>query len=124
METSLCLPKERIMFGNSRIAMDEIIPTSKMSLKLSCIKACNNDVAKASELYEFLAKDIASLPDFDVVPPSTYEQIKGIAGEIFGWVDQNQDKIIGAYNFIRSVRGGAPVGAAGSVPAGVPPIPE
>ena len=88
---------------------------------MSCIKACNNDVAKAAELYDFLSKDIESLPDFDVRPPSTFEQIKGIAGEIFGWVDQNQDKIVGAYNFIQSVRTGAPVGAP---PAGVSPIPD
>lgn len=109
------------MFGRNQIDMAEIVPTSKMSLKMSCIRACNNDVAKAAELYDFLSKDIESLPDFDVRPPSTFEQIKGIAGDIFGWVDQNQDKIVGAYNFIQSVRTGAPVGAP---PAGVSPIPD
>ena len=104
--------------------MTEIIPTSKMSLKMSCIRACNNDVAKAAELYDFLAKDIESLPDFDVRPPSTFDQIKSIAGDIFGWVDQNQDKIIGAYNLIQSARSGAPIGAASAPVPNVPPIPE
>lgn len=122
--TPLCLLITQIMFGNSRIDMNEIIPTSKMSLKMSCIRACNNDVAKAAELYDFLAKDIESLPDFDVRPPSTFEQVKSIAGDIFGWVDQNQDKIIGAYNFIQSARSGAPIGAAGAPVPNVPPIPE
>lgn len=112
------------MFGNGRIDMNEIIPTSKMSLKMSCIRACNNDVAKAAELYEFLAKDIPSLPDFDVKPPSTIAQIKGVAEDIFGWVDKNQDKIIGAYNFIQSARSGAPIAAAGGPLSNVPPIPE
>lgn len=113
------------MFGRNQIDMTEIIPTSKMSLKMSCIKACNNDVAKAQELYEFLAKDIKDLPDFDMKPPTTFEQIKGIAGEVFGWVDQNQDKIVGAYNFIQSVRSGAPIGLpTGAPPAGVSPIPD
>lgn len=113
------------MFGRNQIDMTAIIPTSKMSLKMSCIRACNNDVAKAQELYEFLAKDIESLPDFDVVPPSTLEQIKGVASDIFGWVDQNQDKLVGAYNFIRSVRSGAPVNLpSGTPPAGISPIPE
>ena len=111
------------MFGKP-INMNEIVPTSKMTLKMSCIRACNNDVAKASELYEFLVKDIESLPDFDIRPPSTFDQIKGVAGEIFGWLDQNQDKIIGAYNFIQSARGGAPIGAAGSPVPNVAPIPE
>ena len=41
---------------------------------MSCIRACNNDVAKASELYDFLIKDIESLPDFDVKPPSTFRE--------------------------------------------------
>lgn len=112
------------MFGKTPINMNEIVPTSKMTLKMSCIRACNNDVAKASELYEFLVKDIESLPDFDIRPPSTFDQIKGVAGEIFGWLDQNQDKIIGAYNFIQSARGGAPIGAAGSPVPNVAPIPE
>ena len=113
------------MFGNNRIDMNEIIPTSKMSLKMSCIRACNNDVNKATELYDFLAKDIASLPDFDVKPPSTFAQIKGVAEDIFVWVDQNQDKIIGAYNFIMNARAGAPINVPSGVPpADVPPIPK
>ena len=113
------------MFGKTNINMDEIIPTSKMSLKLTCIKACNNDVAKASELYEFLSKDIASLPDFDVRPPSTFDQVKGVAQDIFGWINNNQDKILDAFNMIRMARGGAPISpAAGVPPTGVAPIPD
>ena len=111
------------MFGKPSINMTEIIPTSKMTLKMSCIRACNNDIAKAAELYDFLAKDIESLPDFDVRPPSTFDQIKGVANDIFGWVDKNQDKIIGAYNFIQSARGGVPI-SAGTPPPNIPPIPE
>ena len=104
--------------------MNQIIPTSKMTLKLSCIRACDNDLTKATELYEFLAKDMANLPDFDVPPPSTLQQIKGMAQDIFGWVDQNQDKLIGAYNFFVSMKGGAPVNVPSGVPpTGVPPIP-
>ena len=113
------------MFGRKQIDMNQIIPTSKMTLKLSCIKACENDLAKATELYEFLAKDMENLPDFDVQPPSTFQQIKGIANDLFGWVDQNQDKLIGAYNFFRSMKDGTPVGVpTGVPPTGVPPIPQ
>ena len=113
------------MFGKPTINMNEIIPTSKRTLKMSCIRACNNDVAKAAELYDFLIKDIESLPDFDIKPPSAFDQIRGMAGDIFGWVEQNQDKLVGAYNFIQSVRTGAPFGAAAGVPpAGVSPIPD
>lgn len=113
------------MFGRNDIAVDMIVPTSKMALKASCIRACGGDVDKAERLYDFYVKDIGTIPDFDVPPPSTFEQIKGIAGDIFGWVEQNQDKLVGAYNMIQNMRGGASVGAAAGVPpAGVPPIPE
>lgn len=112
------------MFGRTQINMAEIIPTSKMTLKMSCIRACNNDVTKAAELYEFLIKDIGSLPDFDIKPPTTFEQIRGMAGDIFGWVEQNQDKLVGAFNFIQNLRGGAPIGPTAGPPVGVAPIPD
>lgn len=102
-----------------------IVPTSKMALKASCIRACGGDIDKAEKLYDFYVKDIESIPDFDVRPPSAFEQIKGMAGDVFGWIEQNQDKLVGVYNFIQTARGGAPIGvAAGTPPAGVPPIPE
>lgn len=113
------------MFGRNDIAVDMIVPTSKMALKASCIRACGGDIDKAEKLYDFYMKDIESIPDFDVRPPSTFEQIKGMAGDVFGWIEQNQDKLVGAYNFIQAARGGTPIGvAAGAPPAGVPPIPE
>lgn len=100
-----------------------IVTTSKMALKASCIRACNNDVDKAERLYDFFIKDIKDIPDFDVRPPSTFEQIKSTAGEIFGWVENNQDKLVGAYNFIQNLRGGQPIPVAPEAPvAGVPPI--
>ena len=55
---------------------------------------------------------------------TTFEQIKGMAGAIFGWFEQNQDKLVGAYNFIQNLRGKGGIAAAGGPPAGIPPIPE
>lgn len=114
------------MFGrNHKIDLGMIVPTSKMSLKASCISACGNDIEKASQLYDFFAKDV-KLPDFDIPKPTAYQQVKSIAGEIFGWIDGNQDKIAGAYNFIQSVRHGQPVEIPdnGTPPDDVAPIPE
>ena len=45
------------MIFKKKIDMAQIIPTSKMSLKNSCIRACGNDLKAASELYEFYMKD-------------------------------------------------------------------
>ena len=120
--------KSKDMFGKNEIDVDMIVPTSKMALKASCIRACNNDVEKAERLYDFFIKDIENIPDFDVKPPSTFEQIKTMAGDMFGWFEQNQDKLVGAYNFIQNMRGGstipaAPVEATVQIPT-APPIPE
>ena len=112
------------MFGRNNIELGMVVTTSKMTLKASCIRACNGDIEKAERLYDFFAKDIANLPDFDTPVPSTFDQIKGMAEDIFGWVDKNQDKIVGAYNFIQNMRGGTTIVTPSAPPAGVPPIPE
>lgn len=115
------------MFGRNKIDLGMVVPTSKMSLKASCINACGNDIEKASRLYDFFAKDIASLPDFDIPKPTAYQQVKAVAGEVFGWLDSNRDKLAEAYSFIRSARQGRPVenpGDGGTPPADVAPIPE
>lgn len=111
------------MFGRNDIDINGIVVTSKMSLKASCIKVCGNDIERAEKLYDFFAKDIQNLPDFDVPPPSTFEQIKTMAGDVFGWVEQNQDKLIGAYNLIQGFRSGTPIATLGVPPTGIPPIP-
>ena len=112
------------MFGRSDIDIDMIVTTSKMSLKASCIRACNNDVDKAEKLYDFFVKDIKDIPDFDVKPPSAFEQIKSMAGDAFGWVEQNKDKLIDAYNIFQNLRGGQPLNLSSGPIEGVPPIPE
>jgi hypothetical protein len=112
------------MFGRNDIDIDMIVTTSKMSLKASCIKACNNDVEKAERLYDFFIKDIKDIPDFDAVPPSAFEQIKTMAGDVFGWVEQHQDKLLDVYNIFQSIRGGQPLNIPSGPVDGVPPIPE
>lgn len=112
------------MFGRNDIDINMIVTTSKMALKASCIRACNNDVDKAEKLYDFFIKDIKDIPDFDVKPPSTFEQIKTMAGDVFGWVEQNQGKLIDAYNIFQSLRGGQPLNIPAGPVEGVPPIPE
>lgn len=99
-----------------------IIPTSKVSLKTSCLRACANDIEKAEKLYDFFVKDLKEIPDFDPVPPTLFEQAKGTLGDLFGWVENNQDRLIGAYQLIQQFRGGgaAPIPQP---PVDVPPIP-
>lgn len=108
-----------------RIDVDMIIPTSKVSLKTSCLRACNNNVEEAAKLYDFYAKDLQNLPDFDVIPPSVFQQAKTTISDIFNWADKNQDKIVGAYNFIQQMRGGQPIATpTPTIDASIPPIPS
>ena len=95
-----------------------IVPTSKIALKTSCLRACGNDLDKAERLYEFFAKDLCNLPDFDVAPPSAFEQAKQMIGNAFNWLDSNQDKIAGYYNLIQQMRNG------GELPIAPQPMPD
>jgi hypothetical protein len=101
---------------------DMVVPTSKVSLKMSCLRACNNDVEKAAKLYDFFVKEMQNIPDFDPVPPSMFEQAKSTIGDLFGWLDNNQDKLAGAFQLIQQFRGGGAI-ATGQPPVNVPPLP-
>ena len=111
------------MLNHKKIDLSMIDTTSKMSLKMSCTRACQGDVEKAKELYDFLVDGIESIPDFEIPRPSAVQQAQQIFGNIFGWVKDNKDDIVNAIGFIQSLRGGAPeVGASGGSMA-IPPIP-
>ena len=110
------------MFGrNTPIDLAQIRPTSKISLKMSCLAACGNNVEEAQKLYDFIASDI-NLPDTDVMPPSGFDKFKSSAEGIFGWLGEHKDSIVEGINMIQTLRGGqAPVVA--TPPANVPPLP-
>lgn len=112
------------MFGRSKINLDMIIPSSKATLKTTCLRACNNNIDEAMKLYDFYAKDLQSLPDFDVVPPSAFQQTKSAIADLFNWADANQDKIIGAYNFFQQIRTGQPIEVVSTPINNVQPIPN
>lgn len=108
-----------------KIDLRMIDPTSKMALKMSCLQTTGGDVKKAQELYAFLAEGVESMPDYPVQKPSTMQQLQQAAGNIFGWVKENQGDLAKAYNFIQQLRGGKPIPmptAPASVPAATPPV--
>ena len=67
---------------------------------------------------------VEDIPDFDVRQPSAFEQIKTITGDVFGWVEKNQGKLLDAYNLFQSIRGGQPINIPSGPVDGIPPIPE
>ena len=85
--------------------IQNIRPTSKVSLKMSCLYTCNGDVDKAERLYSFLIKDMEDLPTFDAVQPTTMQQLKDGAVQTFGWINQNQDTIMNWIGVIKDMFG-------------------
>lgn len=79
-----------------------IRPTSKAALKMQCLYSCNGDIEKADKLYSYMIKDMEDLPTYDIVPPSSMQQLKEGAIQTFGWINQNQDTIM---NWIDAIRG-------------------
>ena len=96
---------------------------------MQCLATAKGDVAMAEKMYDFLAKDMQSLPDLTPAQPTTMEQVRNIAGNMFGWIKENKDDIIGAYNFFQSVRSGTPIETVAQMPqevsaaiSAVPPV--
>ena len=87
-----------------RLAMlQQVQPTSKTSLKMQCLMLTRGDIKAAQELYDYLAADIASLPDFDPVKPTILEQTKDTANGILDWFSEHKDTLAEGYDFIRGI---------------------
>lgn len=109
------------MFGK-KMNTAIIRPTSKIALKMTCLEACGNDIAKAEQLYEFFIRDLESLPDTDPVTPTRLAQARETASSLFSWIKENKDDIMQAWSFINNLRGGNI--SMPNPPSGVAPIPD
>ena len=84
-----------------RIAM--IRPTSKAELKRACLYLSNLNVEKAEKMYDFLVKDMDSLPEVEPASKPFLENFKEQANGIFGWLRENKDMLEEGYGFIRGI---------------------
>lgn len=113
------------MFDRHKIDLTRMLPpTSKMTLKMSCIAACKNNVAEADKLYDFFMKDITDLPDFDTPKPTVLQQVRAGADDLFGWLSSHQDDLAKGWNMIQAIRGGSVIETPAAPPADVPPLPQ
>lgn len=83
--------------------IQNIRPTSKVALKITCLQTCGGDIDKADKLYTFFTKDLDDLPTFDAVPPTTMQQIKDGAVQTFKWVNENQETIMNWVGIVRDI---------------------
>ena len=101
-------------------AIGMIKPTSKASLKQTCLFLSNLDVDKAAKMYDFLVKDMDGIPD---VEPDSVPFIKNFgeqANSVMGWFRENRDMIGDGVKFIQNIVSRKPV-----VPSSpLPPINE
>lgn len=97
-----------------------IRPTSKVSLKMSCLMMADGDLEKAERMYDFFAKDM-NLPDSDPQQPTVMEQIKETAGGLYAFYKENQNEIMQGLSFIQSLRGKATPKQA---PSDIPELPK
>lgn len=113
------------MLNLTRPKMDltRLKPTSKLSLKLTCLSACGNDMSAARELYGFISEGM-ELPDTDPAEPSSLERIMAGADGVFGWIQGHGDDIMRGYQIIRALRGGGAAAQAVSPAPSAPPIPD
>ena len=80
-----------------------IRPTSKASLKMQCIFAAKGDIDEANKLYDYFAKDMPELPDYDPIAPTWQQSTKDTVNGLMAWLKENQDTLANGYEFIRSI---------------------
>jgi hypothetical protein len=86
-----------------RIEMIQTIrPTSKATLKIQCLIIAK-DVDEATKLYDYFAKDMPELPDYDPVQPTWMDNTKQTASSLMAWLGENKDTLAQAYEFVRNV---------------------
>ena len=80
-----------------------IRPTSKATLKIQCLFACKGDIEESAKLYDYFAKDMPELPDYDPVQPTWVDNTKETVNGLMGWFRENQDTLAQGYEFIRGI---------------------
>lgn len=100
--------------------MSVIDTTSKTSLKLTCLQACNNDIVQAEKLYRYIAEGLTSLPDTNPLIPTTMERVRMGADEVVAWIGSHRDELAQGISLIKGVS----QRIATSVTPSIPPIPK
>jgi hypothetical protein len=108
----------RFMFGKE-YDFSLIRTSSKEALLRSALMASSNDIKKATEICDYVTKMLPNLPDTDPVVPSSLEQIKDTAIQLFQWGQEHQDQIVGVSNIVMRLLGRQPIVSPTEVP---PPI--
>lgn len=97
---------------------------------MQCLLICNGNIEEATKLYDYFAKDMPALPDYDPVQPTWFDKTGDIANGIVGWLSNNKDALAQGYEILRGITGNrlppiiGPVGQPAGQAAPLPPINE
>lgn len=80
-----------------------IRPSSKATLKMQCLMVCKGDIDEANKLYDYFAKDMPELPDYDPVQPTLMQNTKQTVKDLMAWANENKDTLAQTYEFFRSI---------------------
>ena len=80
-----------------------IRPTSKASLKTTCLLIANGDIDKAERLYDFYAKDMPDMPLYDAPAPSWVDNTKDTLNGLFSFLGDHKDGLAQGYEMIRAL---------------------
>lgn len=80
-----------------------IKPTSKATLKMQCLFASKGDIDEATKLYDYFAKDIPELPDYDPVPLTWQQNTAQTINSIMSWMKENGSTIQQAYSMVQQL---------------------
>lgn len=96
-----------LLFGKERKKKLEMVqairPTSKATLKIQCLFACKGNIEEAGRLYDYFAKDMPELPDYDPVQPTWMDNTKESVNGVMAWFKENKDTLAQGYEFIREI---------------------
>lgn len=94
-------------------------PTSKATLKMQCLMVCKGDIDEALKLYDFFARDMPDLPDFDRPAPTWQQNTADTVNGVMNWLKDNGPSIQQAYQFVQQV-----IANRGVIPPVTPDIEE
>lgn len=95
-----------MLFRSHRIKPEMIkmiSPTSKASLKTTCLLMADGDIDKAERLYDYFVKDMPEIPPYDAPTPSMMDNVKSNINSILSLFSQHKDSLSQGYDVIRSL---------------------
>ena len=96
--------------------LQAIRPSSKATLKIQCLMLCNAKVDEAEKLYDYFAKDMPDLPDYDAPIPTWVDKTGDVANGIVSWLGQNKETLAQGYEILRGITGNRLPPRFGAVP--------